>query len=91
MACVFGSGNLQVYIDGQPNGAPVSISAIVDASTIASAFIGKRVYDSAQPFNGQMDEIMVFKKALSADEVKQLVKGASENLRYRRIQRHIHL
>ena len=36
--------------------------------------------DDARPFKGKMDELNIWKRALTQDEVKEILNGISENL-----------
>ncbi len=67
---VHNSLGTMIYVDGL-RGTDASIPApITDNST--GVHIGNRATDNSRPFNGLIDEVKVYNRALSAAEVKQL-------------------
>jgi len=63
------SGNLSLYIDGVGNSVSASVPNI--GSTQASySQIGR--YSSSKYFNGSIDDVRIYKKALSASEISAL-------------------
>ena len=61
-------GNGQMYIDGLPDGNPVAISSEPMATTVDAA-IGKSSYDASGYFDGLIDDVRIYDRALSADQV----------------------
>jgi len=67
--------NLRLYIDGTAE-TPVDISSLGDIDSAGDCDIGT-IYDNALPgyanyFNGSMDNVMIFDRALTASEIAQL-------------------
>ena len=72
VACVIDrDGDGQVYVDGEASGSVVVIGSEVLA-TITSARVGMDAYDTLSAFNGSIDDVMIFNKALSEDEIKAI-------------------
>jgi len=65
------SGNGQIYIDGVADGASVAINN-EGMSTTTDLSIGKRSYTALEYFNGSLDDVRIYNRALSASEVAQL-------------------
>ena len=65
-AGVYDGSNVRVYIDGVA-GAPVAATGIID-TTPDELRIGD--YAAANFFNGSIDEVMVYKRALTAEEIR---------------------
>ncbi|GEM_PF-1003851 len=62
----------KLYVDGVLSGSDSSISSILDTS--GTNYIGK--IDQFNNFNGQIDEVRVYNRALSPNEVKKLYEYA---------------
>lgn len=67
----YDGSTIKTYINGQSSGTPVSLTA-GDYSNSNNFYIGIHASTTAQKFNGTMDEVRVYNRALSADEVTQL-------------------
>lgn len=65
------SGNGQVYIDGVANGSATAISSEVMGNT-ASLLVGTRSYSATSYFNGLIDDIRLYRYALSAAQVRKV-------------------
>jgi len=61
-------GNGQIYVDGNPDGSPVTITATGDLSNNDNLYIGVDNGDDKY-FNGYIDEVRIFNTALSAADV----------------------
>ncbi len=61
---------LSIYINGVSQGTPVDISAVTDVTNNQPVYIGK--YIDTQAFNGLIDEVAVYSKALSPEEIQSL-------------------
>jgi prepilin-type N-terminal cleavage/methylation domain-containing protein len=70
------SNNLKLYVDGAQDGS-FSIAGIASLSATNSFKIGSY---SSVPFNGLIDEVRVYSRALSASEIQRLyAKGTTEH------------
>lgn len=67
---VYTASTIQVYLDGNANLAPVS-HALVPTGIIETK-IGRLSGSTAYDFNGQLDEVRIYNRALSADEISKL-------------------
>lgn len=67
------SGNGQIYLDGEPDGASVDISALVatDLTTTDNLYIG-RYRGITSPFAGFIDEVRIYTAVLTVAEIKAL-------------------
>ncbi len=67
------SGNMTGYVDGNVGSSPSSISAAVGSMTVAqSLMIGQYSNGGGDYFNGSLDDVRVYNRALSATEIRQL-------------------
>lgn len=64
-------GNATYYYDGIANGVAYDLSVLNSMDNNNDFRIGQR-FSNDYPFNGSIDEVMVFKKALSASEVSEI-------------------
>lgn len=71
--CVFviKSGALTLYINGQPDGANTDVFASVSV-TPYELNIGSRASDTSHFFSGRIDDVLIFDKVLTADEIVQI-------------------
>ena len=65
------TGNGQIYVNGVADGNPVAIGGEVMDTTI-NPYIGSNAGGGGGYFNGYIDEVMVFNKALSIEEIKKI-------------------
>ncbi len=74
---VFDGENLRMYVDGQPQKqvipCRVEIAAIADDLTIGMNPSRPSPGDEGQSFDGMIDELMIFNRVLSAEEIKAMV------------------
>lgn len=76
IAAVFDrDGNLQVYTNGATNGSAVSISGEGDISNSYNFAIGRKGSANESYFNGQINNVRIHSRALSATEVAQHYAG----------------
>ena len=62
------------YLNGVAGATSTSVPTPADNSV--SATIGNR-YDSARPYAGKIDDVRVYNRTLSADEIKKLYEGSN--------------
>ncbi len=67
---------LRLYVNGVQSGAEKSYTRVVSSSN-RKVTIGRRSEGTAQAFNGLIDEVRIYDKALSVDEVKALYNNPS--------------
>jgi hypothetical protein len=67
---VYTASTIQVYLDGNANLVPVS-HALVPTGIIETK-IGRLSGSTAYDFNGDLDEVRIYNRALSADEISKL-------------------
>jgi len=83
VTCVWNrDGNIETYIDGIKNTDVESSIVGNSMSTTHKITIGKEAYGSTYPFAGSIDQVQIFDRALSADEVLNLYNGTSNNSNY---------
>ncbi len=77
VAAVLSNGNLKLYVDGEQKLDKTSgITSIHDGSSSVS--IGAAYYGNTSYFNGKIDDIRIYNRALSDAEVKELYGGGFE-------------
>jgi len=69
-------GNLQDYVNGIATGTPVSI--VGEALNSGNLFIGRRSYAAGDYFNGSIDEVLIWNRSLSSNEIKSLYEQRKE-------------
>lgn len=67
---VSGNNSAQIYIDGRLDQASLSVSGVSDGSSSSNIFIGKR--NGGGYLACSIDEIRIYPRALSANEIKEL-------------------
>jgi len=70
-------GKIRVYIDGNLENEGVQSGTIVDAAAVP-LIIGSRK-GTSQFFNGLIDEVRIYNRALTADEIQESYQGYSNN------------
>ncbi len=74
------SGNMTGYVDGNVGSSPSNISAAVGSMTVAqNLMIGQYSNGGGDYFNGTLDDVRVYNRALSADEIIQLYNQSSDS------------
>jgi len=69
VAAVFDGSQLTVYLDGRPDASIATTISPADGT--ASIKLGARGDDAAQRLRGDLDEVAIYDRALSADEIEQ--------------------
>ena len=72
VAVVLSSGQGTLYVDGTSSGSGAISLRPVDLGTIDYAYLGKSQFSADPYFDGQIDELRVYGRALSAAEIKEL-------------------
>jgi len=65
------SGVIYIYVDGVLD-VQTSAAGNVNNSNNDAVRIGRRYYDGLYPLNGSLDEVRIYNRALSLNEIKQL-------------------
>ena len=68
-----GEGTVKVYLNGVEDGIANYDGTIAD--TTVGVCIGGKIDGALFPFHGKMDEVAIFNRTLSADEIKNLMAG----------------
>lgn len=80
-AATFDGANLKLYVDGQlqKQVVPLRGEIVVNDNPLTIGMNGSNpsLQERGQSFDGAIDEVMIFNRALSADEVKGLLEGKS--------------
>ena len=83
-AVTFDGENLRMYLDGQPQKQVVpchaAITAIADDLTIGMNRSKPSPREMDQSFDGMIDELMIFNRVLSADEIKAMVSAVDPSV-----------
>lgn len=81
LACIFkGSTNMDIYLDGVLNNGTLSGTIPASLSTVSfDNTIGKVGDVGGSPFNGNIDEVSIWDKGLSSDEVTEIYNSACPN------------
>jgi hypothetical protein len=76
VAATYDGSQMRVYLDGVPAGIPVAYTGMLRASQFP-LYIGTNKNDPAehQPFDGILDEVMLFSQALGVDAIGKLRDG----------------
>ena len=69
-AFVFGGGNSDVYRNGVRMGATFSVSRSDVGDSPLDLLIGRG--PSGQPFNGYIDDLAIYQRVLSAENIQEL-------------------
>lgn len=88
VAAVWDGSNMLLYQDGEEVGSTAKGGAAVATDDSVSVGIGSQPLDAFNadpnhaklPFDGLMDDVLVYDRALSEDEINQLASGVSPNL-----------
>lgn len=68
---VYSSGTMSVYVDGQLDGQ-VAITGGTPKTNDQAVWIGQRKYGTGSGWNGRLDDVRIYDRALSTDEVAAL-------------------
>lgn len=75
------SGNGQIYLNGEVDGSAVAISnEVMDIDT--KLHIGMKSYEFGANWAGYLDELMIFNKALTEEEVIELYEGYNNSINF---------
>jgi hypothetical protein len=77
VALVREENTLRIYVNGEQK-ASADASAVGDITSTADLRIGRNYLDG-QPFNGLIDEVRIYNRALSATEVNECYQGIYSN------------
>jgi hypothetical protein len=69
------NGVSQLYLNGSPSGSPATANSNVTYLTPSYPCIGRRYNQSDSSFNGDLDDIALFNRALTAKEISNLYNG----------------
>jgi len=82
-AATFDGANLALYVDGRPQKQTIALRGDIASNTDDLTIGLNRASPSPQEkdvsFEGVMDEVMIFNRALSADEIKNMVAAIDPN------------
>ena len=75
---ILDNSNAALYLDGVLEEDDTTPSGAWDTDSNANLYIGGRA-DTGGDFNGSIDEVLIYNRSLSADEIKQLyIKGKAK-------------
>ena len=69
------SGNAQLYYDGSPDGVAVDVSGVGDIDNTFAFNMGVIGFANSQYYNGDLDEVGVWNRLLTTDEITALAAG----------------
>ncbi len=76
-------GSMSLYIDGESDAVPVSISTIGDIDDVtADLVLGSIGYKNANYHEGSLDEVAIWSRVLTATEVKELYRRNANRIKY---------
>lgn len=76
----YDGSSMRIYIDGVLEATTSSITGAIDNDS-SNVDIGRKA-DNNQFFNGQIDDVRIYNRALSSEEVLSLFQGRIKSLRY---------
>jgi len=75
-AAVYDAGTLKIFLDGEFEGAETNTKAEATTNSVRVGY-----WISGEEFNGIIDEVRIYNRALTEEEIKALYKGAAIKLR----------
>ncbi len=77
VAATYDGSNMRIYIDGDQVGSPVAKTGDITPANVSN-LIGSTppLMTGDDEFNGRIDEAAIFNRALSENEIKELINGA---------------
>jgi len=81
MVGVYDGSNLKLYINSQMDGTPLAYSSGIYSSN-SRVIIGARYRDYADNFNGTIDEVRIYNRSLSVQEISDLYNAGKARLDY---------
>lgn len=76
----YNGANIKFYVDGNLESSPSASGSITSENEIF--YIGRQIIDSSMPFNGLIDEVAVFDRALTLEEIQQHYQNGLNGLGY---------
>ncbi len=73
VAAVYDGAAMRLYMDGQQVGSKAKTGSITTNSDISCWIGGNPPTDTVRPWDGQIDDVQVYNRALSAQEIQQLL------------------
>jgi hypothetical protein len=64
--------DVQIYVDGQVESYSTVHDAVIDTMGEGSVRFGMRAGDSWMPFNGLLDELRLYSRALTPEEIVEM-------------------
>ena len=62
------------YVDGEPSGGPHDLSALGDLTNGKPLRVGRREHEPNPAFfNGRLDDLRIYSRALGQDEIRHLM------------------
>ncbi len=77
VAGTYDGSNIIIYLNGQPQGSPVNVSGTI-APSPSPLNIGRDPLNTNRFFEGRIDEVEIFERALSAPEILQIYNAGSD-------------
>ena len=71
-AVTYNGSSVVMYVDGVQNGTPASSSNFITYAIGREVDIGRSVYWGSNYFTGKLDEVQIWNRALTANEVREL-------------------
>ncbi len=78
---VFNGSHFLYYLDGDNFDSDTSSILLINDTTTSGSFIGREGSISANRFNGTIDDLMIFNRSLSIEEVSALYANSSSKIR----------
>lgn len=75
-AGTYDGSNIIIYMNGQPQGSPTSVNGVI-ASSNNPLNIGRDPSNPTRFFKGYIDEVEIFNRALSHDEIQSIYNAGS--------------
>lgn len=72
-----GTSRIDLYVDGKLDASDTSLTAIGSLANSITSYFADDDGDSANSFNGDIDEVKIFRSALTSDQVKLLYNQSS--------------
>jgi hypothetical protein len=73
----YDGSSIRIYLDGQPQGSPTIVSGTIAPSS-NPLNIGRDPSNTSRLFEGLIDEVEIFNRALSASEILQIYNAGSD-------------
>jgi hypothetical protein len=73
----YNGANMKFYVDGNLESSPSASGSITSENEIF--YIGRQIIDLSMPFNGLIDEVAIYNRALTDEEIWQLYQNAVDS------------